>query len=153
AKYRRAYEALISSPEERAGYDAFVRQWDEYMKVHGELLKLSHANDNVKAAELYKGDASKAFRGADAALERLVEINVAGTGAPTQDAAASYGSARIMTIVFAAVATMLALGAMAFVLLGIARPLLALVASMKRLGDGDFSVVLPGLGRRDEIGA
>jgi len=43
-KSRRAYEALISSPEERAGYDAFARQWDEYMRVHAALLKLSHAN-------------------------------------------------------------------------------------------------------------
>jgi methyl-accepting chemotaxis protein len=153
AKNRRTYEALISSPEERAGYDAFVRQWDEYMRVHGELLKLSHANQNEKAAELYKGDLSKAFRGADAALEKLVEINVAGADAAAKHAAASYDSAHIMTIVFAAIATLLALGAMAFVLLGVARPLLALVASMKRLGDGDFSIVLPGLGRKDEIGA
>jgi methyl-accepting chemotaxis protein len=42
---------------------------------------------------------------------------------------------------------------MVFVFVGIARPLIALVAGMKKLGEGDFSVVLPGLGRKDEIGA
>jgi methyl-accepting chemotaxis protein len=150
---RRAYEPLISSPEERAGYEGFARQWDEYMRVHAALLKLSRANKTEQAATLYKGDASKAFRAADAALEKLVEINVAGADAATKDAAVSYGSARVMTIVFAAIATLIAIGAMAFVLLGIARPLLALVGSMKRLGDGDFSVLLPGLDRKDEIGA
>ncbi|WP_408093160.1 methyl-accepting chemotaxis protein [Rhodoplanes sp. SY1] len=36
---------------------------------------------------------------------------------------------------------------------GISRPLVGLVAAMKRLGEGDFSVVLPGLGRGDEVGA
>jgi methyl-accepting chemotaxis protein len=35
---------------------------------------------------------------------------------------------------------------------GVVRPLKALTAGMRRLADGDFSVVLPGLGRGDEIG-
>jgi len=152
-KDRRAYEPLISSPEERAEYEAFTRQWNDYMEVHAALLKLSRANQTEQASKLYKGEASKAFRATDAALQKLVDINVAGADAASKDAAASYGSARVMTMVFAAIAVSIALGAMAFVMFGIARPLLALVGSMRRLGDGDFSVVLPGLGRKDEIGA
>jgi methyl-accepting chemotaxis protein len=35
---------------------------------------------------------------------------------------------------------------------GIIGPLSGLTAGMKRLADGDFAVVLPGLGRRDEVG-
>jgi methyl-accepting chemotaxis protein len=35
---------------------------------------------------------------------------------------------------------------------GIAKPVVGLAGAMKRLGDGDFSVVLPGLGRKDEVG-
>ena len=35
---------------------------------------------------------------------------------------------------------------------GIIGPLAGLTAGMKRLADGDFGVVLPGLGRRDEVG-
>ena len=36
--------------------------------------------------------------------------------------------------------------------LAIARPIRALTVAMDKLADGDFSVVLPGLGRRDEVG-
>jgi methyl-accepting chemotaxis protein len=36
---------------------------------------------------------------------------------------------------------------------GVVLPLRALTAGMRRLADGDFAVVLPGLGRGDEIGA
>jgi methyl-accepting chemotaxis protein len=36
---------------------------------------------------------------------------------------------------------------------GVVRPLKALTAGMRRLADGDFDIVLPGLGRGDEIGA
>jgi methyl-accepting chemotaxis protein/CHASE3 domain sensor protein len=35
---------------------------------------------------------------------------------------------------------------------GISRPMLAMCAAMRRLAGGDFEVVLPGLGRKDEIG-
>jgi len=35
---------------------------------------------------------------------------------------------------------------------GISRPMLAMCAAMRKLAAGDFDVVLPGLGRKDEIG-
>lgn len=46
------------------------------------------------------------------------------------------------------------LGAVLAVLLGrgISRPMQSMCAAMRRLAGGDFNVVLPGLGRRDEIG-
>ncbi len=35
---------------------------------------------------------------------------------------------------------------------GISRPMIAMCAAMRKLASGDFEVVLPGLGRKDEIG-
>ncbi|MBC7582527.1 MAG: HAMP domain-containing protein [Tardiphaga sp.] len=48
----------------------------------------------------------------------------------------------------------LIVGAVLAMLLGrsIARPMIAMCAAMRRLASGDFDVVLPGLGRRDELG-
>ena len=48
----------------------------------------------------------------------------------------------------------LIIGAVLAMLLGrsIARPMTAMCAAMRRLAAGDFDVVLPGLGRRDELG-
>jgi methyl-accepting chemotaxis protein/CHASE3 domain sensor protein len=48
----------------------------------------------------------------------------------------------------------LIVGAVLAMLLGrsIARPMTAMCAAMRRLAAGDFEVVLPGLGRRDELG-
>ena len=48
----------------------------------------------------------------------------------------------------------LIVGAVLAMLLGrsIARPMIAMCAAMRRLAAGDFDVVLPGLGRRDELG-
>ncbi len=153
AKLRAAYEPLISSPEEKAGYDSLGRHWDEYLKVHAALLKLSRGNQNDEAGKVFKGDAGTAFNAVEGDLEKLVDINMAGADGATKSAAATYAAARLATFVFIAIGAAIAIGAMVFVLIGVARPLLALVAGMKRLGEGDFAVVLPGLGRKDEIGA
>jgi len=150
---RRAYEALISSPEERATYESFAGHWEDYLKVHAALLKLSRAHQNEQAGALYKGDGSKAFRAVANDAEKLVEINLAGADAATRSAAATYAAARFAAFAFIAIGAAIAIGAMIFVFTGVARPLLALVAAMKKLGEGDFSIVLPGLGRKDEIGA
>ena len=153
AEVRRKYEALISSPEEKSLYEAFARNWDEFMKAHAALLKLSRANQNEEAGKFYKEAVSKAFNAVEGDLEKLVELNTTGADEATKSAAASYSSARLATFVFIAVGVAIAIAAMVFVFFGVARPLLALVAGMKRLADGDFSVVLPGLGRNNEIGA
>ena len=49
-------------------------------------------------------------------------------------------------------AALLLIGACVFSVFTIARPMRALSVSMEELADGNFGVVLPGLGRKDEIG-
>jgi methyl-accepting chemotaxis protein len=44
------------------------------------------------------------------------------------------------------------IGACVFSIFSIARPMRALTVAMEKLAGGDFAVVLPGLGRKDEVG-
>jgi len=48
--------------------------------------------------------------------------------------------------------TLMLIGAVVFGIMTIARPVRALTGGMLQLADGNFDVVLPGLGRKDEIG-
>ncbi len=54
--------------------------------------------------------------------------------------------------IVAGVATVVGLAIAFLIARGIIGPLSGLTAGMKRLADGDFSVVLPGLARKDEVG-
>ncbi|WP_441243592.1 HAMP domain-containing methyl-accepting chemotaxis protein [Tardiphaga sp. 768_D3_N2_1] len=54
--------------------------------------------------------------------------------------------------IVASVATVMGLAIAFLIARGIIGPLSGLTAGMKRLADGDFSVVLPGLARKDEVG-
>jgi methyl-accepting chemotaxis protein len=61
-------------------------------------------------------------------------------------------SAERNALVIGIAAALLLIGACVFSIFTIARPMRALSVSMAELADGNFGVVLPGLGRKDEIG-
>jgi methyl-accepting chemotaxis protein len=61
-------------------------------------------------------------------------------------------NARLMLMGFSCVTLLIAIGIVIFSFRTIAAPMRALAQSMRRLAEGDFGLVLPGLGRKDEIG-
>ncbi|PZA10486.1 methyl-accepting chemotaxis protein [Rhodopseudomonas palustris] len=113
------------------------------------LVKLS---DNVKAIDAkvatMVGSASAIVRSSEAikadllANQQRLERDSDATVTATERMVAMLGIGGFL------------LGAVLAVLLGrgISRPMQAMCAAMRRLAGGDFDVVLPGLGRRDEIG-
>jgi methyl-accepting chemotaxis protein len=68
----------------------------------------------------------------------------------TATQAMSFAERNSLLIGFAV--AIILIGACVFSVLTIARPMTALTRAMRELADGNFSVVLPGLGRKDEIG-
>jgi len=80
----------------------------------------------------------------EVALKRGEEESAASEAQVTLLQNASYGLGGIVVL--------LLIGATAFSILTIARPMRRLTAGMLELADGNFEVQLPGLGRRDEIG-
>ena len=67
-------------------------------------------------------------------------------------AAQEMSSAERISLAIGLAAGLLLIGTCIFSIFTIARPMHALSASMRELADGNFGVVLPGLGRKDEIG-
>ncbi|MGZ5867480.1 MAG: methyl-accepting chemotaxis protein [Xanthobacteraceae bacterium] len=61
-------------------------------------------------------------------------------------------NARVMLMGFALATLLIAIGIVLFSFRTIAAPVRALADSMRKLAEGDFGLVLPGLGRKDEIG-
>jgi methyl-accepting chemotaxis protein len=67
-------------------------------------------------------------------------------------AAQEMASAERISLAIGLAAGLLLIGTCIFSIFTIARPMRALSGSMRELADGNFSVVLPGLERKDEIG-
>jgi len=81
---------------------------------------------------------------AEFAKQRAIE-----TRAEAEAEAASVARTSFITGMLVA---LVLIGACIFSVFSIARPMRALTVAMEKLAGGDFSVVLPGLGRKDEVG-
>jgi methyl-accepting chemotaxis protein len=68
------------------------------------------------------------------------------------EAAREMASAERTSLIVAAATVLLLIGTWAFSFFTIGRPMRALSVSMEELAGGNFAVVLPGLGRKDELG-
>ncbi|MBR0781730.1 methyl-accepting chemotaxis protein [Bradyrhizobium iriomotense] len=68
------------------------------------------------------------------------------------EAEAEAASVARVSLVTGVLVALVLIGACIFSVFSIARPMRALTSAMEKLAAGDFSVILPGLGRKDEVG-
>jgi methyl-accepting chemotaxis protein len=84
--------------------------------------------------------------------DQLVETARQRTQMEVASAAAEMAFAERVSIGLASFAALMLMAAAVLLVVTIARPVRALTDGMLQLADGKFDVVLPGLGRKDEIG-
>jgi methyl-accepting chemotaxis protein len=149
---RKKYETLISSNEERDVYRTFAGHWQDYLKVHQEMITASRRNENEKAGNLFKGRSSELADTLTKEGWRLVEINTQGSEQAVAAAAANYASTRVVTFIMLAIGVLIAAGAALFSFFGVARPIGHITASMGVLAAGNTDADIPYAARKDEIG-
>jgi CHASE3 domain sensor protein len=104
------YDKLISSPDERALWNTFQRQWAQYLDVNKRVLALSRANKTDETMALMRGEGQKAFDESSATLLQLGELNVRGGRAASDAGDVIFESARMWSLVLMAGAIVLGLG-------------------------------------------
>ncbi|RQH13726.1 HAMP domain-containing methyl-accepting chemotaxis protein [Bradyrhizobium sp. RP6] len=127
--------------------------------VRSEILAASGADSASRAAKLNE-DAVRIAR--EVTLPIAAELDVligqiadyAGRKSEEKNAAAAtrMKSSEQLAMLVGALAMLVLVGSWLMSFLTIARPIRALTVAMDKLAGGDFSVVLPGLGRKDEVG-
>lgn len=104
---RAAYEKLISSPEEKAIYDLFSRQYDEYLKLHDQMIPLSTELRTKEAMEILNGPSKQLYDDASANLLKLVQLNNKGGEAAAATASAVYTQAKWIVLALALVSVLI----------------------------------------------
>ncbi len=137
-----------------AGEKSVVAQIEQLSKVMLDFESLS--NDMIKQQEIMIGavrERTLTFaneanqlneQAATVALQTSSEAKSSAQAAMTQAGMVGLGVGAVLVVVL--------LGAAVFGAFSIARPMKALTGGMLELAGGNFDVVLPGLGRKDEIG-
>jgi methyl-accepting chemotaxis protein len=88
----------------------------------------------------------------EALSNQVVDYSKHGAEETNAEAAREMASAERMSLIVAVCTVLLLIGTAIFSILTIGRPMRALSVAMEELAGGNFSAVLPGLGRKDELG-
>src|SRR5260221_5412280 len=156
AKIRQSYEQLITSPDERALYNEWVKLWDSYKKGTEEVVAISRKTPGHfphEAHELNSKTVNKIGLDADAVLKKDTESNTTSADKTAKHAADNYSSAFIMHAFIIGIAIMVGIAVGIYLVRDVSRGIAAVVSPMQALGGGDLTAQVPHQGEKTEIGA
>ena len=169
-KYTDDMLKLSQSAENRARIEKIKSRAQEYVNgakqisaVRGEAIALRQAASTAETSEKISKLSEEAGRIArevtlpiaddmDALAHKVTEFARARAEEARIAAEAEAASVERMSLFAGIAVALLLIGTCVFSVFTIARPMRALSVSMEELAGGNFSVVLPGLGRKDELG-
>jgi methyl-accepting chemotaxis protein len=152
---RGRYEKQIRSPDERALYTEWTRQWAEFEKQTDEVMALSRKtlggipyeardfNENIVNPQAVKSDDI---------LKKIIDLNNNGADAAARTGNATYDSAFMLVAIVLGLATVTGIGVSFFLVRDVSRGIASIVTPMQALGSGDLSAQVPHQGEATEIG-
>jgi methyl-accepting chemotaxis protein len=155
-KIRQSYEALITTPEERALYDEWFKLWESYRKGTEEVLALSRKSAGQfphEAHDLNTKTVNKIGIDADNILKKDIELNNAGADKAARDATDNYSSAFVMLAVILGIAIIVGIAVGIYLIRDVSRGIASIVEPMQALGNGDLTAQVPHQGEKTEIGS
>ncbi|HEY8337820.1 MAG TPA: MCP four helix bundle domain-containing protein, partial [Tardiphaga sp.] len=156
ANYRARYEKLISSPEERALYSEWGRQWDVYKAASLEVLALSNQSVGKfpqDAQDLNETKVVPLGQLSDRTLDKDIDLNNKGADAAGAAASAEYDFAFLTLTTLLGISAVLGIGLAVYLVRDVSRGIASIVKPMQALGNGDLTAVVPHQGETTEIGS
>ncbi|WHO75456.1 methyl-accepting chemotaxis protein [Rhizobium sp. BT03] len=147
------YLSLASSDHERELIKTIKESVGGYIASSSQLLALSRANKTEEAGKYLGGEMRTYSDKLKEATTTLVELDVSGSNKAAALSKETFDSIEFYLLAAISVAGLLVIGAIAFVLTGIANPITGITAAMRRLADGDTDAEIPFADRADEIGS
>ena len=151
-KVRRAYEALITLPEERALYADWSQRWEEYRTIAAKLVELSKKNGLSRETLELNKQMIKVGNDADAILEKDIELNNVGAERDTRSAEETYSSVLTMLALIVGVAICAGAAVGFYVIRDVSSGIASIVDPMQALGKGELDAEVPHRGEKTEIG-
>jgi methyl-accepting chemotaxis protein len=131
----------------------FVKLQETVVKSIGVVKAAAASGDAAAAKEAFVKNVEPAEKAASALTDAFIDATEKRVAELSAQVERTQSSAQTALIGFSLVSLLLGLGVSFFVALrGISGPLKGLTGGMRRLAEGEFAMVLPGLGRSDEIG-
>ena len=150
-KRSKAYEPLISSPQEQQLWDQFKQLRQAYMGMHDKLLTLSRNNQTEEARNFLAGESRDESMKMAEVLDKLVMLNTEGAQHSSKMGDEVYAQAKVAIILALVVALAFGLGLALVLANGISTPVKQAVADIDRVAAGDLRNIEVAA-RADEVG-
>jgi len=153
---RKTYQALITTAEERALYQAWSQKWDDYMKGARQVVDLSRNSIGKSihdAQTLNQTTVNDIGKQADAILEKDIELNDRGADTARLAAATTYDSAFLLIAIILGISIVVGVGVGIYLVRDVSNGIASIVEPMQALGQGDLAAQVPHRGEPTEIGS
>ncbi len=151
AEWRKRYEPLIETPQERERYANFSRDYATYLAGSERLLRFPPGQDQAEALKVVK-EATRLFEDFSDDLVELVRLSQVASEETSADATRVAARGRTVILTGLAVAIGFALFCMWLVETMISRPVAGLTGTLRQIGTGDLAVTVGMTDRADDIG-
>lgn len=151
-KAQKAYEPLISSPQERELAAEVARLWDVFVKASEDVQALARKGDMQAAKAINASKVVPAGRTMDATMAKMTELNDKGAAASANNANAIYADASRMMAVIFGIAVVLGLGAAAYLVRDIGSGIGSVLKPIGALSTGNLETDIPVRAETTEIG-
>ncbi len=155
SKDRKAYEAMITSPEERAIHENWSRAWEKYMAGIPNVIELSRNSVGRvprEASEAIAKTVAVIAAESDTYLEKSINFNNTGADTATRDAADGYARAFWIVLGIVLAVVIAGFGVGLYLIRDLSRGIAAIVTPMQALGSGDLAAEVTRRGEHTEIG-
>jgi methyl-accepting chemotaxis protein len=155
AKDRKAYQAMITSPEERSIYEDWSRAWEKYMGGIPDVIDLSRKSVGRiphEASEAIAKTVAVVAAESDKYLEKAISFNNAGADTATREAAEGYQLAFWIVLGIILAVMIAGAGVGLYLVRDLSRGIAAIVTPMQALGSGDLAAEVTRRGEHTEIG-
>jgi methyl-accepting chemotaxis protein len=148
-----AYAPTVAGEEEQRLAHDLRTAWQHFLAVEAEAAALDRAGEHELADAVVTAALQTDSAVFTQAVDSVLTYRQARALAQTEAADAAGISARLAVGVAVAVAALLTLGIIWFILRRVAAPIAAMTRAMERLAENDLAVAVPASERQDELGA
>jgi methyl-accepting chemotaxis protein len=146
------YEASVDPGEERQLANSIRSGWERFQAAEQDFTSLTQSGQREKAETLLSNairDEGVALRGA---IQKAVAFQDRQSDGVVANASAIGAAAMTWITILLLMMMVICLVIGISMIRGISGPIAAMTRAMRRLADRDMAVVIPGVGRGDEIG-
>lgn len=146
------YEKLLQSKEQKDLFATLKSNWTQYQAQTDQLIALATAGDPA-ASDMFEGESLDMFYTMEDSILQLIDANEKSGQAISAQSESIYANSRRMLIGAIGVGLVATLLLSGILMQTIAKPIKKMAGSVALLVEGDLSVEIPGMKRKDELGS